>query len=79
MKTFPSLILAAAFVPALALAQPVLDANDDGMGSLDELQLVHPDIDAETFMQADSDGDALLNADELAAAQEAGLIPMQEG
>ena len=79
MKTITRITLVAAFLPVAAVAQAMLDANEDGMVSLDELQLVHPEVDSDTFMQADSDGDALLSAEELAAAQDAGLIPTQEG
>ncbi|MDA7424380.1 EF-hand domain-containing protein [Thalassococcus lentus] len=81
-KRNPSAVLAlilATSVPAVVLAQSVLDTNGDGLVSLDEVQAVFPDVDSDAFMAADSDGDALLNADELAAAQDAGLIPMADG
>ena len=68
----------ATILPTALMAQDSLDDNADGMISFDEIQAVFPEIDSDTFMSADTDGDALLSADELAAAQEAGLIPMQE-
>ncbi len=79
MKLTTRAALIAAFLPTALFAESTLDANADGMISLDELQSVHPEIDSDTFMQADTDGDALLNEEELATATEAGLIPVQEG
>lgn len=72
-------LVLAALLPAAAFAQDALDTNADGLVSLDEVQAVYPDVDSVTFMDADTDGDALLNAEELAAAREAGLIPAEEG
>jgi hypothetical protein len=66
-------------LPAAALAQDMLDANADGMVSLDEVQAIHPEVDGDAFMQADSDGDALLDEEELDAARDAGLVPMADG
>lgn len=61
------------------MAQEMLDANADGFLSLVELQVAYPDVTEADFIEADTDGDALLDEEELAAAREAGLIPMAEG
>lgn len=61
-----------------AFAQDVYDADGDGMVSLGELQAVHTDFTEEQFAEADTNGDGMLDADELAAASEAGIIPMME-
>ena len=73
-------VLAAACLGALfastAAAQEV-DADGDGMVTLEELLAVYPTVTEETFAAADTDADGMLSADELAAAQEVGLIPAE--
>lgn len=59
-------------VPALAFA---MDADGDGMVSMDEFQAAMPDAPAGTFEQLDADGDGALSEDEVAAGQEAGILP----
>ncbi|GHF08464.1 hypothetical protein GCM10016455_31700 [Aliiroseovarius zhejiangensis] len=54
-----------------------LDANEDGEVTMEELVAVYPDVTAEAFSTADADESGTLNADELAAAQEAGTIPSE--
>jgi Ca2+-binding EF-hand superfamily protein len=51
-----------------AMAEDMLDANADGMITLDELLAVYTDVTEEQFIQADANGDGVLDADELAAA-----------
>lgn len=41
-----------------------IDANGDGAWSLDELQAVRPEIDAERFSRLDANGNGLIDADE---------------
>ncbi len=72
------LTLAAAFVLAGisgAMAQDMIDANEDGMITLDEIMAIYPDVTEDAFIQADTNSDGVLDADELAAAQEAGILP----
>ncbi|SEV87316.1 EF hand [Aliiroseovarius sediminilitoris] len=54
-----------------------LDANEDGQVTMEELVAVYPDVTAEDFSTADADASGTLDADELAAAQEAGSIPSE--
>ena len=54
-----------------------LDANEDGQVTMEELVAVYPDVTAEDFATADADASGTLDADELAAAQEAGAIPSE--
>ena len=61
---------------ALAMSiAPDADLNADGMYSLEEMLAVMPDLSEETFSVADTNGDGLVDADELAVATEAGLFP----
>ncbi len=55
------------------------DANGDGMLTLEEVQAVHSDIDADAFAEMDTNADGMLDADEIAAARDEGLMPAQEG
>ncbi|MGJ8604100.1 MAG: hypothetical protein ACSHXH_08230 [Marivita sp.] len=72
--------LIAASVVALPMAAfaadyMAADANQDGMLSLEEVQAILPEVTTDTFLAVDSDGDGLINADELAMAQSEGLMP----
>ena len=60
---------------ALAADYMAADANQDGMLSLEEVQTILPEVTTDTFMAVDTDGDGLVNADELAVAQTEGLMP----
>lgn len=62
---------------ALMAQDAVLDANEDGEITMEELVAVYPDVTAEDFSAADADASGTLNADELAAAQEAGTLPSE--
>ena len=74
--TFAALTLAATTLPVLAMGQSAtIDANGDGMLTLDEVQAVYPEVTSDMFMEMDGDGDGLLNAEEVAAAQDAGTMP----
>ncbi len=76
-RTALALIIAAAGTAPL-MAQDMIDANEDGFLSLAEIQAVYPDVTETDFTEADANGDGLLDEEELAAAREAGLIPMAE-
>jgi hypothetical protein len=60
---------------AFAADYMAADANQDGMLSLEEVQTILPEVTTDTFMAVDTDGDGLVNADELAVAQTEGLMP----
>ncbi|MEX0307697.1 MAG: hypothetical protein AB3N12_09955 [Ruegeria sp.] len=66
-------------LPTLAIAQSAADANGDGVLTIDEVQAVVPDVDAEGFAQMDANGDGALDQDEITIAQEAGLLPPSNG
>jgi hypothetical protein len=53
----------------------VLDADGDGLVSYGEAQAALPDLTEAEFAALDANGDGMLNAEEIAAAEEAGLIP----
>ncbi|SFR41354.1 hypothetical protein SAMN04488005_1636 [Yoonia tamlensis] len=75
-KLISAVIPAAIFLAGPALAQdPNIDINGDGMYSYPELTAVMPDLTDTTFEVLDTSGDGLLNADEIANGQAAGLLP----
>ena len=82
-KTLKLLCLPAALLVAGAAAaqeaDPNIDVNGDGFYSYPELSTVFPDLTDETFTAMDSTGDGLLDMAEVAAATDAGLMPMQDG
>ncbi|QBF31638.1 hypothetical protein [Thalassococcus sp. S3] len=75
-------------VTTLGLALPVasmgqtsteVDANGDGVLTIDEVQAVYPEITADAFTAMDVNADGALDNDEVLAAQEAGMMPPTEG
>ena len=68
-------------LPVAALAQSAaeLDTNGDGLLTIDEVQAAFPDMGTDTFTAIDLNADGALDAEEIAAAQEAGLMPPTEG
>ncbi|WP_380055474.1 hypothetical protein ACFE33_00500 [Falsihalocynthiibacter sp. SS001] len=56
--------------PVLAASVSELDANGDGMVTIDELKAVNPEVTAEEFAAMDTNGDGSLNDEELSAAEE---------
>lgn len=74
MKKLLMTAVAGLVLTAPAFAQTDLDADGDGIVTLEEVQAVNPDITAEDFATMDTDGDGSLDADEVAAAQAAGLL-----
>lgn len=73
MKTLTAFSLAFALVGFAAAAQ-VSDTDGNGTYSIEELGAAYPGIDGATFGQIDQDGSGQVDADELQAAIEAGLI-----
>jgi Ca2+-binding EF-hand superfamily protein len=62
-----------------AYAMSEMDSNADGSLSMDELQAVYPDMSETTFINADTDGNGLIDETELAEAQASGVLPADEG
>ena len=77
MTKFTILLGSLALTATAAVAQNAADTDGDGMLSLEEAQAAMPDMAEETFLTLDGNADGLLDAEEVAAAQEAGLIPVQ--
>ncbi len=80
MNTFSKwTLIAAATVafPAFAMGQGAgdIDANGDGVLTIDEVQAVYPEITADSFTAMDLNADGALDGDEVASAQEAGMMP----
>jgi hypothetical protein len=78
-KTILPLIATALIgMPALAMGAGVesLDTNADGMLSFTEVQAAWPEVTEDIFAQIDMNDDGLLDVDEVAAAQEAGVMPV---
>ena len=58
-----------------ALAQTMVEDTDgDGVYSLEELQVAFPELTDEVFTTVDTNADGVVDADELAAAEEAGVL-----
>jgi hypothetical protein len=74
------LVLATSFAAILAagaaLGQAEIDTDGDGMVSYTELLLVMPDMTEDDFVALDVNEDGMLDAEEFAAAEEAGLITL---
>lgn len=76
--TTTTLITAAVIaLPAFAMAQSMadMDANGDGVLTIDEVQAVFPDVSTDSFSAMDLNADGALDGSEVASAQEAGLMP----
>ncbi|MFA8442869.1 hypothetical protein [Yoonia sp.] len=70
----PIAVLTALAVPSFAQDADI-DINGDGMYSYPELQAVMPEMSEDDFSVLDTSGDGLLDADEIAVATEAGMLP----
>ncbi len=70
----PLAVLTALAVPAFA-QDPAIDIDGDGMYSFSEVQAVMTEMTEDDFTVLDSSGDGLLDADEIAVAVEAGMLP----
>lgn len=70
----PFALVIAMAAPAFAV-EAQIDVNGDGMYSFPELQAAMPEMSEDDFTLLDATGDGLLDADEIAAATEAGLLP----
>jgi len=79
IATLTAAAFGASLLAAPVLAQSEMDANADGMYSMEEMMASFPDMTEETFTTADANGDGQLDSEELAQAQANGLIPATEG
>ena len=68
------LAIAALGFAGAAIAQDVADTDGDGVYSMEELMAEYPEITDEVFALIDANADGAVDADELAAAQEAGTL-----
>ncbi len=64
---------------AVALTAAEMDTNGDGLLTIDEVQAIYPDLNADSFTAMDLNADGALDAEEVAAAQEAGIMPTSDG
>jgi len=78
-KTLMLIPAALLLATPLAAQDAAIDVNADGMYSFPELQAVMPDMTEDTFTALDANGDGLLDADEIAAGTDAGLLPASDG
>ncbi|MDW4547932.1 EF-hand domain-containing protein [Defluviimonas sp. D31] len=75
MKMFALALGAMTVFAAAANAQTVVtDTDGNGSFSIEELTAAYPDMTAEVFASIDANGDGAVDADELAAARESGII-----
>ncbi len=74
----PMALISLAAAPVLA-QDAAIDVDADGMYSFPELQAAMAEMTEETFGTLDANGDGLLDADEIAAATEAGILPAMDG
>lgn len=75
MKTIFLSAVITASLAAASWAATNVDANGDGILTLEEVNTAFPDIEAGEFSAMDVNGDGVLDNSEVAAAQEAGLLP----
>lgn len=75
--TAATLILVAGAAAAQE-ADPSIDVNGDGFYSFPEVGTIYPDLTDADFTAMDSTGDGLLDMAEVAAAQDAGMMPPAE-
>ncbi|PVA08080.1 hypothetical protein [Thalassorhabdomicrobium marinisediminis] len=78
-KMFASALALTAAAGAVAAqeANPEIDVNNDGFYSFPEVTTFYPEVTVDVFTQIDTTGDGLLDMAEVAAAQEAGLMPVE--
>ena len=77
MKPILLSAIVAAGLASPSWAATEIDADGDGMLSLEEVQAVYPDVTEEQFTEMDVNGDGALDDDEVTAAQEAGTMPKE--
>jgi len=75
MKTVLLSTIIVAGLSAISFAAAQVDTNGDGILTLDEVNAAFPEIKAEEFSAMDVNADGVLDNGEVAAAQDAGLMP----
>ncbi len=70
-----SLGLAGAAAGAANAQTVVTDTDGNGSHSIEEMTAAYPDMTPDIFAQVDVNGDGGVDADELAAAREQGILP----
>lgn len=77
-----NIVIKAATILALTAtvvsAQTEIDTDGDGQLSYNEMLAAHPEMTEETFVAIDTNADGAVDADELQAAGEAGLLPAKD-
>ena len=75
MKTLNIVTVLAILASSAAFAQTMVEDTDgDGVYSMEELMVVYPAITEDVFGEIDANDDGAVDAEELAAAQEAGVL-----
>ncbi|NNE82172.1 MAG: EF-hand domain-containing protein [Silicimonas sp.] len=74
MKTTPILLMLVLGLGATTAMAAVEDTDGDGVYSMEELKAAYPEITDEAFEEADLNADGAIDAEELAAAEAAGLL-----
>lgn len=67
-----------ALTATVVSAQSEIDTDGDGQLSYNEMLAAHPEMTEETFVAIDANADGAVDADELQAAVEAGLLPAKD-
>lgn len=78
MKKFSAACLAVIGLAVSATAMSAateMDSDGDGFYSFSELLVGFPTLTEETYLLLDANGDGSVDAEEVAAAQQAGIIP----
>ncbi|MEM8980675.1 MAG: EF-hand domain-containing protein [Pseudomonadota bacterium] len=73
----PIALLGAATAAWAMTSVTEIDGDGDGVLTLDEMQLAYPDMTAELFEIIDVDANGVVDADEIAAADAAELLPQK--
>ncbi|MGR3615760.1 MAG: hypothetical protein ACU0BB_06935 [Paracoccaceae bacterium] len=77
IKRLPAAVLV--LTPVVTFASDDLDANQDGVYNIAEMQAAYPELTAEAFSAMDTNSDGLLDAAELEIAKANGAIPAADG
>ncbi len=78
-RTFLTIAGFAIATTGAVMASAEIDADGDGLFSYDEMLAAFPELTEETYVAVDANADGMVDAEELAAAQDSGLLPPNEG